>query len=287
MRELLRPPPHRGPLIAAGGVALAVGIAVHVLGKDPLHPDWPGVVALLTSGGLLFWLGAQAPNEDGQPPAYQSVLLATGWPFLYGGMLALFTVAGVTALLSIALASALAAALAVWPALERNSAISLLGAAVAGGVALGTAWTWLFDTGWLRWIALLYAAGLVLFSLVLREPAPRHGEVLIDAAGLAVVFIGYVSYRDGANGLWEVVLLGAGLGLTAFGALDRSPGPGYLGVLNLIAFIAVAGRFWPVVLVAAGAIMLAAGLRPRRPLPPEPDPYRAGEAPLAARVDKP
>ena len=32
--------------------------------------------------------------------------------------------------------------------------------------------------------------------------------------------------------------------------------------------------------------MLVAGLRPRRPLPPEPDPYRAGEAPLAARVDE-
>ena len=244
-------------------------------------------MGVLVPGALLFWLGAQAPNEDGLPPAYQSVLLATGWPLLYGGILALFTVAGVAALPAIALASALAATLAVWPALERNSAISLLGAAVAGGVALGTAWTWLFDTDWLRWIALIYAAALVLFSLVLREPAPRHGEVLIDAAGLAVVFIGYVSYRDGANGLWEVVLLGAGLGLTAFGALDRSPGPGYLGVLNLIAFIAVAGRFWPVVLVAGGVMMLAAGLRPRRPLPPEPDPYRAGEAPLAARVDKP
>ena len=32
--------------------------------------------------------------------------------------------------------------------------------------------------------------------------------------------------------------------------------------------------------------MLAAGLRPRRPLPPEPAPYRAGEAPLAARADE-
>jgi hypothetical protein len=31
--------------------------------------------------------------------------------------------------------------------------------------------------------------------------------------------------------------------------------------------------------------MLAAGLRPRSPLPPEPVPYRAGEAPLAARAD--
>ena len=32
--------------------------------------------------------------------------------------------------------------------------------------------------------------------------------------------------------------------------------------------------------------MLLAGLRPRRPLPPEPDAYRAGEAPLAARADE-
>ena len=31
--------------------------------------------------------------------------------------------------------------------------------------------------------------------------------------------------------------------------------------------------------------MLVAGLRPRSPLPPEPAPYRAGEAPLAARAE--
>ncbi len=57
------------------------------------------------------------------------------------------------------------------------------------------------------------------------------------------------------------------------------------GVANLVAFIATAGRFWPFVLISGGVLMLVAGLRPRRPLPPEPDPYRAGEAPLAARVD--
>jgi hypothetical protein len=39
------------------------------------------------------------------------------------------------------------------------------------------------------------------------------------------------------------------------------------------------------VLLAAGILMLAAGLRPRAPLPPEPSPYRAGEAPLASRAD--
>ena len=49
------------------------------------------MVILLGSGGLLFWLGAQAPNEDGEPPAYQSVLLATGLPLLYAGLLTLPT----------------------------------------------------------------------------------------------------------------------------------------------------------------------------------------------------
>ena len=44
---------------------------------------------------------------------------------------------------------------------------------------------------------------------------------------------------------------------------------------------------WPLFLLVGGVIMVAAGLRPRRPLPPEPDPYRAGEAPLAARATRP
>ena len=42
---------------------------------------------LLLSGGLLFLLGAQAPNEGGKPPAYQSVLLVTGLPLLFAGLL--------------------------------------------------------------------------------------------------------------------------------------------------------------------------------------------------------
>ena len=92
-------------------------------------------------------------------------------------------------------------------------------------------------------------------------------------------------------GFWEVVLLAAGFGLIAYGALDRAPGPAYLGVLNLALFIlAVASSpdeslyWWPLTLLVVGIVMLGAGLRPRRPLPPEPPAYRAGEAPLAARA---
>jgi hypothetical protein len=42
--------------------------------------------------------------------------------------------------------------------------------------------------------------------------------------------------------------------------------------------------FWPLALLLVGALMMGAGLRPREPLPPEPDAYRAGEQPLASRT---
>jgi hypothetical protein len=295
MRELLRPPPHRGPLIAAGGVALGVGVALTFVRLLDQH-ETLGVILMLVAGALTYWLGAQAPNEHGEPPAYQSVLLATGLPLLAAGLFV--TLNGTEdphawAFLATAL---VIGALAVWPALERNSAVSLLIAAILGGVALAAAWNWLFasqDSAPYRWLAVVYAAALVLASLALREPARRHAEVLIDAAGLAIASIGVLGLNDdGVPAFFEVVLLGAGLGLAAFGALDRSPGPAYLGVLNLLLFIASAGRgdtlyVWPLFLLVAGVIMLGAGLRPRRPLPPEPDPYRAGEAPLAARADQP
>ncbi len=306
LADLLRPPPHRGPLIAAGAVPLAVGLALLELRlqdrlSDPFH-----MAILLLAGGLIFWLGAQAPNEEGVPPAYQSILLVTGLFLLFAGLLTAADVLGAdfdgAPVGAVMWVSLVCGGLALWPAFERNSAISLLLAALLGGVALLTAWWWLFDAdsaAAYRWLLAAYSAALVVASLALREPAPRHAEVLIDAGGLAVAAIPLVLnpwtfFFGGATlpGIWEVVLLGAGFGLVAFGALDRSPGPAYLGVLNLVLFIlAVNGSdtstlyWWPLFLIAGGAFMLLAGLRPRRPLPPEPAPYRAGEAPLAARAD--
>ncbi len=306
LRELLRPPPHRGPLIAAGAVALGVGIALEELRLEDRLSNPVHMVILLLSGGLLFWLGCQSPNEDGVPPAYQSVLLVTGLFGIYGGLLTAADVLGADfdSLPNGGLVwtSAVAGGLALWPAFERNSAISLLLAALLGGVTLVSGWHWLFGAASAtpyRWLMLAYAIGLVLCALALREPARRHGEVLIDAAALAIASIAVIAsiepFSLGFNGLpgfWEVVLLGAGLGLVAFGALDRSPGPAYLGVVNLVLFILDVGSgseetlfWWPLVLLAGGVAMLAAGLRPRAPLPPEPSPYRAGEAPLASRAD--
>ena len=126
------------------------------------------MVILLVGGALIFWLGAQAPNEDGEPPAYQSVLLVTG------AAAALRRAADSRVLGADFDGSRRrarccgrrrsSAALALWPAFERNSAISLLLAAILGGVALLSAWSWSSTrlAAPYRWLLALYAAVLVL-----------------------------------------------------------------------------------------------------------------------------
>src|SRR3954453_17886788 len=287
LRELLRPPAHRGPLIAAGAVCLGVGVALEELRLADALPDGVHMAVLLAVGGLIFWLGAQAPNEGGVPPAYQSILLVTGAFLLYAGLLTAADVLGADldgspSSGTLLRTSLLLGGLLLWPTFERNSAISLLLAAILGGLALLSAWEFLFDASSAapyRWLLAAYAAFLVLCGLALRQPARRHAEVMIHAGGLALAAIGVsaVSVFDlggSLPGIWEVVLLGAGFGLVTFGALDRSPGPAYLGVANLALFIvSVADSdddtllWWPLTLLLAGAAMLLAGLRPRRPLP--------------------
>ena len=55
------------------------------------------------------------------------------------------------------------------------------------------------------------------------------------------------------------MLLAAGCGLIAYGALERSPGPAWLGVANLAVFVVAAGTFsdetlywWPLLLLLLG-----------------------------------
>jgi hypothetical protein len=318
LQTLLRPPPHRGPLIAAGAVAFVVGVALEELRLR--HSVALGVhcVILLATAGLLLALGLQAPTEGGRPPAYQSVLLVAGLLTLYPALLRTADVLGADfsgalpagAFVWTALVEA---GMALWAATARRSAVSLLIAAIAGGIALLEAWRWIFHASSqtpYRWLLLLLALALVLASLVLRTSAPRHAEQLVNAAGLAIAVIGVVGIVPGAlvallspfgstadlagvlPNFWELVLLAAGCGLVAFGALDRSPGPAYLGVVNLLLFIAAAAGsseptlyWWPLLLLLVGGAAVVAGLRPRRPLPPEPPAYRAGEQPLAARAE--
>ena len=310
MRELLRPPPHRGPLIAAGAVVLATGLILFELRFLNELADVVHFLALGIPAGVILALGLQAPNEDGRPPAYQSVLLVTGLLLLLPALLRLADVLGAEnpedfPAGELTWTLAVVAGVAMYAAIKRNSAICLLLAVIAGVGALLSGWEWIFVPGTFtasRWLLLLSAAALVMAGIALRESAPRHAELLIDAAGLAILVIGgqglVVATFDDAftsttalSGFWELIVFGAGVGLLAFGALDRSPGPAWLGFANLAAFTVAVGTdsdatlyFWPVALLLVGALMLGAGLRPREPLPPEPDAYRAGEQPLASRT---
>jgi hypothetical protein len=326
--DLLRPPAHRGPLIAAGAVVLAVGVVLEELRLgDTLAIGVHVLIAGLTAAAILG-IGLQAPTEGGRPPAYQSVLLVTGLLLLYVALLRLADALGADfgaggdgardTLVwgnlppgAMVWTSLLLAAAAGWAALSRRSAVSLLIAALAAGLAVLAVIAWVFDAdsqGPYRFLLLVLALGLVLGSLALRGGEPRHSEQLINAAGVAILVIPLVALGAGAlqllslfggapesllPGFWELVVLAAGCGLIAFGAVDRVPGAAYLGFANLIAFLAVVAigaeaslLWWPLLLILVGLAALLAGLRPLAPLPPEPDPYRAGEQPLAARADE-
>jgi hypothetical protein len=315
LAELLRPPPHRGPLIAAGAVVLATGLAVGELrtDADSLAPIWH-LLALGVAAGITFALGLQAPNEGGKPPAYQSVLLVTGLLLLYPALLRLADVLGGANFGNgfpageLTWVSLVEAGAALYAGLRRRSAVCLLIAAIAAGVALLSGWQWIFDNDTFtasRWLLLVTSIALALVSLVLRAGSPRQAELMVDGAAIAILAIGLQALGSfllqmlslfGSTsgpilpGFWELTLLAAGCSAIAFGAIERSPGPAWLGVANLVVFVVATGLqseatlyWWPLALILLGAVGMAAGLRPREPLPPEPDAYRAGDAPIASR----
>src|SRR5215210_890275 len=313
--ELLRPPAHRGPLIAAGAVLVTVGVALEEIRLRDKLPIGVHLAILAVAAGVMLALGMQARAEGGRPPAYQSALLICGLGLLAPALLTLADVlgadfaefpAGAVTWTSLALAG-----MALWPAIAKGSAICALIAAIAVAVAVMAFANWATgadSVATFRWLLAIVALLVVIVSLLLRGPAPRHSEQMVNAAGLAVLAIGLTGLLSplvglfspagsgGGTGLlpngWELLLLAAGCGLVAYGAVDRAPGPIYLGVANLAVFTAEAGPsddetllFWPALVLLLGLGAMGVGLRPRSPLPPEPAPYRAGSLPLASRTD--
>jgi hypothetical protein len=311
--ELLRPPDHRGPLIAAGTVVLAVGVALEEYRLSSRLAPLSHVLILGALTLLALGVGVQARPVGGRPPAFQSVLLVTGLLALYGALLRLADLLGADfsplpagALTWTAL---IVAAAGFWLAFARDSAVCLLIAAIATGTTVLAGVQWVFGSagqGRARVLLLLMALAAVLAALALRGARPRHGEQLINAAGLAILAIPLVGLFSVLLAMlalfgttpdpvlpnfWELVVLAAGCGLVAYGAVDRLPGAALLGVANLAAFVVVVGispretlLWWPLALIVVGLVAVGAGLRPRAPLPPEPDPYRAGEQPLSMRT---
>jgi hypothetical protein len=312
--ELLRPPPHRGPLIAAGAVLLTLGLGLVELRLGGSIATGAQLLFLAAASAVVLGLGLQAPNEEGRPPAYQSVLLVCGLLLLYPALLRLSHVlgAGPGQLTpgAVAWTGAVMTGVSGWTAARCRSAICALIAAVAAGVTVVEAVRWIFHPGSFtlsRWLLLVLAIALVLLALWLRGRLPRHAELLIDGAALAILsiaveaivssVIGSLGFFGGSPAaplpaFWELVVLAAGCGLVAYGAIDRAWGAAWLGVANLVAFLAATTlghaslRWWPAILLVLGIGTMLAGLRPRSPLPPEPDGYRSGEHVLRVRDER-
>jgi hypothetical protein len=299
VRAAITPHPHRGDLIAAGAGLLTIGVLLVNVRMDIRWGTGIFLVLDLAAGALVLGMGVLAPLEGERPRPYQQVLLLAGLLLLFATLFRLDQVLGTTRPLSHAGARVwvfgVLGGTALWLALARRSAICALVAAFAEIVVVISFVDWVFKPHGpttLRWILLLLAIGFVLAALWQRDRRRRESVYLVDAAGVAIVilaftFIGAVfsivtligapAGMPGAG--WKLVLLAAGLGLVAYAAVDGEPGPAYIGVLDLLLFIGLVGIpgaggpslwFWPLALLALGAAGVVAGLRPRRPLPPEP-----------------
>jgi hypothetical protein len=311
--DLLRPPPHRGPLIAAGAVLVTLGIALEEVRLDLKLPTGVHLVILAVAAGAIYALGVQVVQQ-GRPYAFQSVLLVCGLLLLFPALLTLADVLGADfdefPAGALVWTSLLYAGAALYPAIARGSSICALIGALALGLAAMAFANWVFGANsaqTYRWLLALAAIVYVIVCLALRGAAPRHSEQMANAAGLAVLILGLTAivpvvtaflFPFGApaagplpNG-WELVVFAAGCGLVAYGAVDRAPGPAYLGVANLAVFLVSAGisdedtlLYWPALILVLGVGTMFAGLRPREPLPPEPSAYTTGDVPLASRAE--
>jgi hypothetical protein len=288
VHELLHPPAHRGPLIAAGALVLTVGVALQQIRISP--GDGVHLLIAAALAATLLWFALQGRYEGGAPYAHVSVLIVCGLLAAGGALLRLADVivdldqrvpSGTLVWVSLA-----EAGLATYVSVRRSSAVAALIAAFAGGAAVLFAWDWVFNPDSVtpyRWLLLLLAFAFGLASLPLRGTSLRHAEQMVNAAGLAILLIALSDFGGFLFGtpelpwIWEFVVFVAGVSLVAYASADRAPGPAYLGTANLVAFVVVVGasgdrtlEWWPVFLLLVGGLMLAAGLRPRVPLPPEP-----------------
>lgn len=292
--ERLRPHPHRGDVIAAGAVPLAMAAFLIDLRMTQWSLGVRFVVVLLITA-LLLTVGWLAQLEHETPRAYHSVLLLAGLASLGLTLLLLDEVLGSArppGAGGLTWIFAVEAGVAAAAARRANSAACTLIAALSAAVAVEAFVSWVFKphgSGTFRAMLLVLTLVFAVGATRLRDGRRRHAVALVDAAGVMTLAIG-VSFLLGGPLIfllpvpspagWNLFLLAVGFGLVAYAAVDREPGPGYLGVAVLALFIILTGFFgshrgslvgWPLFLLVIGAAGLGLGLRPRRPLPPPPD----------------
>jgi hypothetical protein len=289
---MLRPLPHRGDVVAAGAVALAALVALLQLRFNNVWGD--GVHLAYAAGAAAFVaaLALQAPREGPEPRAYQSALSATTFALAIPALGRLAQVLGSDGLDSsgtLAWVGGLLAALGFGLAVARGSAVCLLLGALSLVIALVCFVDWAVSPNGataFRWLLATLAALFALATVALRDSAPARAVALADAGGLAALALGLTfaidqivtvdAFGPGAGAGWELFLYAAGFGLCAYSAVDRAPGPGWIGVgvLVVTTLVAAGGKStligWPLVLGAGAGALLVVGLRPSHPLPPAP-----------------
>jgi hypothetical protein len=302
LRSALTVKPFRGDIVAAGTVALTALVLLVELRFDAAWGRWALLLPAALAAGFTATLAALAPLEGPAPRPYHSALYLVSVVLAAVALLRVAQVLGGQGLLSSGArtwVSLALAALAAWFAVRRFSAVCGLVAAAAAIVALLGAVAWLLEPGgWslYRWALLVCVAGFVLGAVGLRDRRAAHAVALADAAGIAVVGLAASFPAAGAFGAgaarvswgWELILLATSFGALAYSAVDRRPGPGWLGALAL-ALALVAGApstapsllGWPLVLAIGALALLVVGLRPSTPAPPPPDEDRTGARTVA------
>jgi hypothetical protein len=291
--ELLRPAPEQGETIAAGAIALTVLV---VMLNFRFSVEWGQGIHLVYSAAaaaLVIGMAAMSPPAAERPAGWQSVL------FIASFVLFLATLANVADVLgaddppfgasgTAVWTGLLLAGLAGWFATSWNSGISTLLAAVTLVLVILAFVDWVFspeERDTFRWILLLIALGFGAFGASRRPTEPQHAVGFVNAAGLAL-FILALSFLDqvffgvavdviggssdvgGVGTGWELaVLVGAAL-LILYSVTSGQAGPGYLGALNLAAFVLLAFApgedgpsliGWPLVLILATIALFALG----------------------------
>jgi hypothetical protein len=320
--QLLRPAPERGDTVAAAAVALTVVVSVI---EARFESEWGQGIHLVYTAVAALALTAMAamsprPGPDDRPAGWQSVLFVTSFVLVLGALTNVADLLGAEdppfeASGTVVWIGTLLAGLAAWYARGWNSGISTLLCAATLVIVILAFIDWVFspdEIDTFRWILLLIAAGFGAFGASRRPAEPHHAVGFVNAAGislflLAATFLAEVIFGAVAGGFggvtrsfgpqvgwgWElVVVAGAGL-LILYSVVAGQAGPGYLGALNLVAFVLLVGApgedgpsliGWPLVLIIVTGALLVLGFGGRgRPgagvaARPSPDP---GEAPTA------
>ena len=307
--DAIRPKPFRGDVVAAGVVVLATLVLLTETRFDTAWADGVHLAIAAASAALVTAMAVLAEPERPSPRPYQSVLYVASLGLALTALADLARVLGGEpwSAGTLTWVSAALACLAGWYATARGSAVATLIAAAAIGLAALAFVEWSFDpssTAPFRWLLLVLMGVFALAALSQRDRRRRHAVALTDAAGLAALALALTFLAETALGGisgavfssdsgavtalgsvdvarpgwgWGLLLFAVAFGLIAYAAVDREPGPGYLGVATLLATIAVVAPGgtsflgWPLVLALGAGVLLAVGLRPTTPLPPEPE----------------